>query len=108
MGAEIARTLAAQGYAVAILSSPGKGEALAREWGRRGMTGSNQSPEDLKRFVDKTMHRYGRIDAVTNSAEHGPKGDLLQISDAKWHQGLEVYFLNVVRVCRLVTPIMQT
>ena len=52
MGAAAARRLAADGYKVGILSSSGKGEALAAELGGIGVTGSNQSVEDLQRLVD--------------------------------------------------------
>lgn len=107
MGAAAARALAAAGYGVAILSSSGKGEALAAELGGIGVTGSNQSDADLQRLVDATLARWGRIDAVVNSAGHGPKGELLQISDADWHLGMEFYLMNVVRIARLVTPQMQ-
>ena len=106
MGAASARRLAADGFKVAILSSSGKGEALADELGGIGVTGSNQSSDDLKRLVDATMQRWGRIDALVNSAGHGPRGPLLEISDEDWHRGMEVYFLNVVRAVRLVAPIM--
>jgi NAD(P)-dependent dehydrogenase (short-subunit alcohol dehydrogenase family) len=106
MGAAIARRLAGDGYTVAILSSSGKGEALARELGGLGMTGSNLNVADLAAFVARAADEYGRIDAVVNSAGHGPKGPILEISDDDWHLGMEVYFLNVVRVCRLVTPFM--
>ena len=106
MGAASARRLAADGFTVAILSSSGKGEALADELGGIGVTGSNQSSDDLKRLVDATMQRWGRIDALVNSAGHGPRGPLLEISDEDWHRGIEVYFLNVVRAVRLVAPIM--
>jgi NAD(P)-dependent dehydrogenase (short-subunit alcohol dehydrogenase family) len=105
MGAAIARRLADDGYRIAILSSSGKGEALAKGLGGVGVTGSNLNVADLERVVQATIDAYGRIDAVVNSAGHGPKGALLEISDEEWHQGMEVYFLNVVRVCRLVTPI---
>ncbi|MDO1581415.1 SDR family oxidoreductase [Rhizobium oryzicola] len=107
MGAAAARKLAADGFKVAILSSSGKGEALAAELGGVGVTGSNQSNDDLKRLVDLTMERFGRIDALVNSAGHGPRAPLLDLSDDDWHRGMEVYFLNVVRPTRLVTPIMQ-
>jgi NAD(P)-dependent dehydrogenase (short-subunit alcohol dehydrogenase family) len=107
MGADAARRLANDGFHVAILSSSGKGEALARELGGLGITGSNRSPDDLKRLVDRTMAEWGRIDAVVNSAGHGPKGPVLDISDEDWHLGLDVYLLNVVRIVRHVTPIMQ-
>jgi NAD(P)-dependent dehydrogenase (short-subunit alcohol dehydrogenase family) len=107
MGAAAARKLAAEGYEVAILSSSGKGEALAGELGGLGFTGSNREPDDLKRFLDLTMEHYGRVDALVNGAGHGPKGPILEISDADWHLGMEFYLLNVIRMVRLVTPIMQ-
>ncbi|PNA00027.1 MULTISPECIES: SDR family oxidoreductase [unclassified Pseudomonas] len=107
MGAEAARRLAADGFRVAILSSSGKGEALAAELGGIGVTGSNQSAEDLQRLVDTVMQQWGRIDVLVNSAGHGPRAPVLELSDEDWHRGMEVYFLNVVRPTRLVTPIMQ-
>lgn len=107
MGAEAARALVADGWSVAILSSSGKGEALAKELGGLGFTGSNREPDDLKRFTDMVMERYGRIDALINGAGHGPKGDILDISDEDWHLGMEFYLLNVVRAVRLVAPVMQ-
>ena len=107
MGAAAARKLAADGFRVAILSSSGKGEALAQELGGLGVTGSNRSPEDLSRLVDATLQKWGRVDAVVNSAGHGPKGPLLEISDDDWHLGMEFYLLNVVRIARLVAPVMK-
>jgi NAD(P)-dependent dehydrogenase (short-subunit alcohol dehydrogenase family) len=106
MGAAAARRLAADGFKVAILSSSGKGEALAKELGGIGVTGSNQSADDLKRLVDEAMERWGRIDVLVNSAGHGPRAPLLELSDEDWHRGIEVYLLNVVRATRLVAPIM--
>lgn len=108
MGAGIARKLAADGYKVAILSSSGKGEALANELDGLGVTGSNQSNDDIRRIVDTTHERWGRIDVLVNSAGHGPRAPLLEITDEDWHRGMDVYFLNVVRPTRLVTPIMQS
>lgn len=107
MGAASARQLAADGYRVGILSSSGKGEALAKELGGIGVTGSNQLAEDMQGLVAAAMAQWGRVDVLVNSAGHGPRGPLLEISDEDWHRGMEVYFLNVVRAVRLVTPIMQ-
>jgi NAD(P)-dependent dehydrogenase (short-subunit alcohol dehydrogenase family) len=106
MGAGAARRLAADGFKVAILSSSGKGEALANELGGFGVTGSNQSPGDLARLVDGAMERWGRIDVLVNSAGHGPKGAILDITDDQWHSGMDVYLMNVIRPTRLVTPVM--
>ncbi|KFC62352.1 putative 3-oxoacyl-(Acyl-carrier-protein) reductase [Bosea sp. LC85] len=107
MGAASARRLAADGFKVAILSSSGKGETLAQELGGFGVTGSNQSNDDLKRLVDGAVDRWGRIDVLVNSAGHGPRKPILELTDEDWHAGIEVYFLNAVRPARLVTPVMQ-
>ncbi|MGB5997092.1 MAG: SDR family oxidoreductase [Marinomonas sp.] len=106
MGAAAARKLAEDGYHVAILSSSGKGEALAKELGGIGVTGSNQSIDDVQKLVDLAMEKWGRIDALVNSAGHGPRAPILDISDEDWHLGMEVYFLSAVRTIRLVAPIM--
>jgi NAD(P)-dependent dehydrogenase (short-subunit alcohol dehydrogenase family) len=107
MGAGAARRLAVDGFQVAILSSSGKAEQLAAELGGIGVTGSNQSNDDLRRLVDAAMDRWGRIDALVNSAGHGPRAPVLELTDEQWQTGMDTYFLNVVRPTRLVTPIMQ-
>ena len=107
MGAAAARRLAADGLQVAILSSSGKGEALAKELGGLGVTGSNQSVDDLRRLVEGTMERWGRVDVLVNSAGHGPRAPILEITDEQWHTGLDTYLMNVIRPTRLVAPIMQ-
>jgi len=107
MGAASARRLAADGFHVAILSSSGKGEALAQELGGIGITGSNQSNDDLKRLVDSTVAKWGRIDALVNSAGHGPRAPVTELTDEQWHTGMDVYLMNVIRPTRLVAPIMQ-
>lgn len=107
MGAASARRLAQDGFKVGVLSSSGKGEALAQELGGIGVTGSNQSVDDLTRLVDAAMDKWGRIDVLVNSAGHGPRKPILDLTDEDWHTGIDVYFLNVVRPTRLVTPVMQ-
>jgi NAD(P)-dependent dehydrogenase (short-subunit alcohol dehydrogenase family) len=106
MGAAIAKELVARGYGVALLSPSGAAEKLAVELGGVGVTGSVTREDDLRRLVDAAMKIYGRIDAVVNSSGHPPKGHLLDIPDSDWHAGLDINFLNVVRMARLVTPIM--
>lgn len=107
MGADSARALAADGFKVGILSSSGKGEALAKELGGVGITGTNKSSDDIQKLVDAAMGHWGRVDVLVNSAGHGPRAPVLELTDADWHEGMEVYFLNAVRAARLVTPIMQ-
>ena len=107
MGAEAARRLAADGFKLGVLSSSGKGEALGVELGGFGVTGSNTNPDDLSALVQGAVDRWGRVDVLVNSAGHGPKGPVLDISDEDWHRGMDVYLMNVIRPTRLVTPVMQ-
>ena len=72
-----------------------------------GITGTNKSADDLQKLVDAAMDHWGRIDVLVNSAGHGPRAPILELSDEDWHEGMEVYFLNAVRPSRLVTPIME-
>ena len=80
---------------------------MGAELGGFGVTGSNLEVGDLQSLVDGAMERYGRVDVVVNSAGHGPKGDILGMSDEDYHKGMDVYLMNVVRMTRMVTPIMQ-
>jgi NAD(P)-dependent dehydrogenase (short-subunit alcohol dehydrogenase family) len=72
-----------------------------------GVTGSNQSTDSLEQLVDLAMSRWGRVDVLVNSAGHGPRAPILELSDQDWQRGMDIYFLNVVRPTRLVTPIMK-
>ena len=107
IGADAARALAEDGYQVAVMSSSGKGEALGKSLGGIGFTGSNMNPEDLEAFIALVMKEFGQIDGVVNGAGHGPKGDIMDISDDDWHLGMDYYLMNVIRSTRLVLPIME-
>jgi len=107
IGADAARILAEDGYQVAVMSSSGKGEALGKSLGGIGFTGSNLNPEDLEAFIALVMKEFGRIDGVVNGAGHGPKGDIMAISDEDWHLGMDYYLMNVIRSTRFVLPIME-
>ena len=106
MGAATARRLAEDGHKIAVLSSSGRGKALAEELDGIGVTGSNQSNDDLKKLVDEVMGAWGRVDVLVNSAGHGPRDQILKITDEQWHNGLDTYLMNVIRPTHLVAPIM--
>ncbi len=106
IGAACARELASQGYAVALMSPSGKAEDVAKELGGFGLTGSVTEDADLESLVGETLDRYGRIDGVVNSTGHPPSGEILELTDEQWHETLDLVVLNVVRMARLVTPVM--
>ena len=107
MGADAAKHLSSKGFKVAIMSSTDKAKKLANDLGGLGYVGSNLISSNLEDFINKVYKKYNRIDVLVNSAGHGPKGEILEISDDDWHKGMEVYLLNVIRASRIITPIMQ-
>lgn len=107
IGAACARELAAQGWRLALMSRSGDAAELARELNGIGTTGSVSEEADLRALVERTLAEYGRIDGVVNNTGHPARGGLLEISDDDWHRGLDLLLLNVVRMARLVTPVMR-
>ena len=106
MGAACAHELARRGYDLVLMARSDAIHTLAGELRAVAITGSVATESDLRRLVDAAIARYGRIDAVVNNTGHAPKGDLLQLTDEDWRTGFDLLFLNVVRVARLVTPLL--
>ncbi len=107
IGAACARELGARGYRLALLARSERVHEVADELGGVAVRGSMSEPEPLAQLVTTAMARFGRIDAVVNNAGHPAKGDLLEVTDAQWHEGVDLLLLNVLRLARLVTPIME-
>jgi NAD(P)-dependent dehydrogenase (short-subunit alcohol dehydrogenase family) len=120
IGRSCAWRLAGLGYRLVLFSRSESVHTLAKEISGLSVQGSVLVAEDLKRVVEATLKAYGRIDAVLNGTGHAsgsidPTGrpydssveaHLLDIPDEKWHEHFDLYFLNVVRMARLVTPQM--
>jgi NAD(P)-dependent dehydrogenase (short-subunit alcohol dehydrogenase family) len=106
IGAAVAREMHARGYALALMSPSESCETLAAELGGVARRGVAQTEADLIGVVDLAMATYGRIDAVLNHTGHPPKGDLLDITDDNWDLAHDMIVKSVIRMSRLVTPIM--
>jgi NAD(P)-dependent dehydrogenase (short-subunit alcohol dehydrogenase family) len=107
IGAAVAREMHARGYKLALMSPSESCETLAAELGGVARRGVAQSADDLEGIVDLALSSYGRIDAVLTHTGHPPKGDLLEITDENWDLANEMIVKFVVRMARLVTPIME-
>ena len=83
--------------------------ALVEQAGRRVYLRKTDvaDPEQCQELVDAAIEQFGRVDVLVNSAGHGPRAPVLDLTDEDWHRGMDVYFLSAVRPTRLVTPIMQ-
>ena len=107
MGAACAKELAENNYHVVLMSTTGSVFALADELGGKGLIGNVTNSDDLQKLVDLTIESYGQVDAVINNTGHPPKGELLEITDADWRQAFDLLLMNVVRMCRLVVPLLS-
>ena len=107
IGAACARELAARRHRVVLMARSQEVETLAAALGGKGVRGDVANAADLERLVTTTLDSYGRIDVLVNNTGHVAKGDLLAISDTGWEEGLALLLLNVVRLARLVVPVME-
>jgi len=63
--------------------------------------------EDIKRIVNETVQKYGRINILVNNTG-GPKpGSFFEHEDADWQEAFELLLLYVIRMCREVIPYMK-
>ncbi|MEE9464706.1 MAG: SDR family oxidoreductase [Candidatus Neomarinimicrobiota bacterium] len=106
MGAACARKLASHGYTVGLMARSPEIVDLARELGGFAVVGSVTDPNALAQLVDRAKTDFGRVDALVNNTGHPAKGDLLDIADGDWQAGFELILMNVIRLARLVTPLM--
>jgi NAD(P)-dependent dehydrogenase (short-subunit alcohol dehydrogenase family) len=106
MGAAIARKLHSLDYNLVLMSRSEKIISISEELSAKYIQGSVINTDDLQKLVNLAQTSYGRVDVVVNNTGHPPKGDLLDISDAQWQEGLELVLLNVTRMADLVMPIM--
>ncbi len=108
LGAACARELHHSGYRLVLMSPSEHVVKLANELDAKHLQGSVTDLSALQQLVGVAMSEYGRIDGVVNNTGHAAKGDLLKLTDQQWTEGFELLFLNVVRMSRLVIPIMST
>ena len=106
IGRAIATHLA-KNWTVVLLARSPEIEKIGNELGGLGVPGSVTIGDDLKGFVSSAIYRYGRIDAVVNNTGHPAKGELFRLSDNDWQQGFELILGSVIRLSRLVMPIME-
>ena len=108
MGAAVAREMNKRDYKLALMSPSKNCEILADELGGIAVKGKAENATDLQGLFSTTMEKYRRIDSLLIHVGGPPKGDLLEISDEDWITANEMVLLPVIRMSKLVTPIMQS
>lgn len=63
--------------------------------------------EDLKRWYDATIERFGQVDILITNTGGPPAAPFLKLTEEQWRGGIDSTLMNVVRLCNLVIPAMQ-
>jgi len=107
MGAATAREMHARGYKLALMSPSESCEELAAELSGVARRGKAENAGNTQAIFDRAMDNYGRIDALLIHVGGPPKGDLLEIPEEDWDRANEMVIKPVVRMAKLVTPVME-
>jgi len=108
MGAATAREMHMRGYQLALMSPSESCEKLAGELGGVAYRGKAENAKDLQACFDLAMDSYACVDSLLIHVGGPPKGDLLEITDEQWEEAHQKVLLPVIRMARLVTPVMQS
>ncbi|MCB1332163.1 MAG: SDR family oxidoreductase [Roseivivax sp.] len=108
MGAATAREMHHRGYRLVLMSPSDSCETLAAELGGVARRGKAENAADTQAVFDLAMQTHGRIDACLIHVGGPPKGDLLAIPDEDWDKAHGMILKPVIRIARLLTPVMQS
>jgi len=71
------------------------------------VTADATKPDDIARFIEQTVQRFGRIDILVNNAGATGQSAFDAVDDAAWQQDLEIKVMAHVRTTRAVIPHMK-
>jgi NAD(P)-dependent dehydrogenase (short-subunit alcohol dehydrogenase family) len=110
LGRALCRRLVAEGAAVAFCGrDPGRIEAttnelLAAGGDVAGVIADVSKAEDIVRFADTALERWGRIDGVVNNAGQTALKALIDTTDQDFDDDLALKLYAAARLCRLALP----
>ena len=114
IGAATAIALAQQGADVAIAGRNDNEEAQntkksIQDLGRRCeiIRADFGVPDDVKRAVQETSQKLGRVDILVHSAGGPANGKLFDIKEEDWHSAFDVHVHAIFHLSRAVIPMMR-
>jgi len=113
LGAAVARRLVREGARVALCARGAERlestAASLREAGGEvlAQVADVSRPEEVDRFVEAVVARWGRVDALVNNAGTAAARPFAEVNDAAWEADLQLKLFAAVRTCRRVLPLLR-
>jgi NAD(P)-dependent dehydrogenase (short-subunit alcohol dehydrogenase family) len=105
IGRAVASALAGE---VAGLVAFGRSAAPSAAGGNvLAIAGDINSAQDVQALFAQALARFGRIDALINSAGVNPRGAFLDLGHEEWRHTIETNLIGYASVCRAALPIMM-
>jgi NAD(P)-dependent dehydrogenase (short-subunit alcohol dehydrogenase family) len=64
-------------------------------------------PEDMSRFIDETVHKFGRVDIMVNNAGATGQAVFDTVDDVAWEKDIDVKLMAHIYTTRAVIPHMK-
>lgn len=110
LGKAIARAFAEEGARVAICARDARTlDAAAAEIGRDvlAVPADVTRAEDVERFAQAAIERFGRIDILVNNAGGPPSKPFAETTEDDWWAAVGLNLMSTVRLCLAVVPHMR-
>jgi NAD(P)-dependent dehydrogenase (short-subunit alcohol dehydrogenase family) len=113
LGAAVARRLVREGARVALCARGAERlestAAALREAGGEvlAQVADVSRPEEVDRFVEAVVGRWGRVDALVNNAGTAAARPFAEVDDAAWEADLQLKLFAAVRTSRRVLPLLR-
>ena len=95
-----ARGEATLNEAAAMIRKESGGEVMT-------MVADMSKPEEIKRFVNDSAQRFGRLDIIVNNAGGPPPGEFMKFTDEDWNNAYNLSFMSTMRMTREAVPHMR-
>jgi 3-oxoacyl-[acyl-carrier protein] reductase len=114
IGGAAAMRLAQEGAKIAICARradvmEAHAESIRKKTGAEVMTmvADVTRPDDMPRFVEETVKRYGRIDALVNNAGATGQSPFDAVDDPAWQHDIDIKVFAHIRTVRAAIPHMK-
>ena len=108
IGEAVARLFAAEGARLALCDVDDEaGQRVAQETGALYVHADVRVEEEVRRFIDATVQRFGRIDVVVNNAGVTASATVTETSEEEWDRVIDVNLKGPFLVSKHAIPHMM-